>query len=85
MSAATRATTARERANIAARFIRDRSLYGGPVQSRAFDDCFEMGDGQEVIEILKRKARTSPAIDRYLAEFLVGYRTEAFSTYEVTP
>lgn len=85
MSAATRAKTARERANIAARFIRDRAPYGGPVQSRAFDDCFEMGDGEQVIALLKVKARTSPTIDRYLADFLVGYRTEPLMTFEVSP
>jgi len=62
VSAATRAKSARERANIAARFIRR-----GSKGSRAFADCFEMGDGDEVAKILVQKAQT----DKRLANFCV--------------
>lgn len=58
MSAATRATTARERAAIAADLIRR-----GRTQSRSFFSCFEMFDGDEVLRILRTKR--SPAVQAY--------------------
>jgi hypothetical protein len=51
MSQATRATSARARANIAAAKIRE-----GQTDSRTFDDCFEMGDGDIVVAYLMGKA-----------------------------
>ncbi len=51
MSAATRATTAAQRATIAARILKtQKSLY------RAFDDCFEMNDGDQVLRIIQKRA-----------------------------
>jgi hypothetical protein len=58
MSTATKATSARARAMIAANIIK-RGYHLG----RSFDDCFEMGDGNEVFMILARKAQN----DWYLA------------------
>ena len=52
MSQATRATSARQRANIAAAKIRT-----GHTDSRTFDDCFEMGDGDIVVAYLMEKAK----------------------------
>ena len=60
MSAAIRAKSAKERATIAAGFIRR-----GNTQSRAFDDCFEMGDGTQVVIYLLAKAITDPAVAEY--------------------
>lgn len=57
MSQATRATSTRARANIAAAYIRR-----GSTQSRAFDDCFEMGDGDGVVAYLLAKAVTDTRI-----------------------
>lgn len=47
MSQATKAKSAKTRANIAIRMIRQQNNFG-----RSFDDCFEMGDGQEVVEYI---------------------------------
>lgn len=60
MSAATRATTPAQRANIAAAMIRKgtTNACGG----RAFDGCFEMGDGAQVVAYLVAKAVTDPRI-----------------------
>ncbi len=60
MTAAIRATTANERATIAAAYIRR-----GATNSRGFDNCFEMGDGDEVIRILRTKR--SAAVRAYVA------------------
>lgn len=48
MSEATRAKSAKTRANIAAKIIKTQNN----VYTRAFEDCFEMGDGDEVMENL---------------------------------
>jgi hypothetical protein len=58
MSQATEAKTARERAAIAARLIRQG------IRSRALDDCFEMYDGDEVLRLLR--ARKDARIDAVL-------------------
>ena len=60
MTAAIRARSARERATIAAAFIRR-----GSTGSRAFADCFEMGDGEAVMALLRRSK--SPAVRRYVS------------------
>lgn len=57
MSAAARAKDAKERAGIAAYHIRR-----GTTGSRAFDDCFEMGDGTQVVIYLLAKAITDARI-----------------------
>lgn len=59
MSEATRTTSARERATIAARYIRR-----GRTNGRAFDDCFEMGDGDAVVRALLERV---PKDDRIKA------------------
>ncbi len=52
MSMATRATTAKQRATIAIRMLKtQKHLY------RAFVDCFEMFDGQEVKRIIIERAK----------------------------
>lgn len=70
MGAATRAKSARERANIAAQMIR-----AGRTHTRAFDDCFEMYDGDAVRTYLLAKAVTDPRI-RAFAERCRWYSTE---------
>lgn len=62
MSMATKATSARARAAIAAKIIKRGYKLG-----RGFDDCFEMGDGGEVFKILAGKAQDN----WYLAARLV--------------
>lgn len=66
MSQASRAKTAKERAKIAAAFIRS-----GRNATRAFDDCFEMYDGAEVIAELRKMAKRGPKLrmnwSRYLS------------------
>lgn len=58
MSAATRATNARQRASIAARLYKTTKPWPvGFGLGRNFDDCFEMGDGDEVRRLLFAKAR----------------------------
>lgn len=57
MSAASKAKTAKERATIA---IRTMKANKSGSFSRAFDDCFEMGDGDAVVkEIAFRALRNS--------------------------
>ena len=58
MSAATRAKTASERATIAADYIRR-----GQTHTRAFADCFEMGDGDQVNELLCQSQ--NPVVKQY--------------------
>ncbi len=57
MSAAIRAKTAKERARIAIRI-----LLAGYELHRTFDDCFEMGDGTEVLKIVIEKSKTNPRL-----------------------
>lgn len=76
MSAATRAKTAKERATIAIQMIKHTANKG-----RAFDDCFEMGDGDAVVtEIIRRaekddtlRAKMLTVFDRFVLERL-GYK-----------
>ena len=63
MSMATRATSARQRATIAANMIKKNQEFG-----RAFDDCFEMCDGDEVMEWIIVKARKDAKLARALKE-----------------
>ena len=53
MSSATNAKSAKARATIAANMIKKQSHF-----YRAFDDCFEMNDGDEVMNCIIEKART---------------------------
>lgn len=62
MSLATKAKTAKERAKIAANMIKRGYKLG-----RGFDDCFEMGDADEVFKIIADKAQDN----WYLAARLV--------------
>ena len=66
MSAAISATTARERARIAAAFIQR-----GSKQNRGFCNCFEMGDGDEVIRLLVERARKNPEFAVKLRRYIV--------------
>lgn len=61
MSVATKAKTAMGRAGEAVRQLKTRRELG-----RSFDDCFEMGDGHEVVKIIASKA----AVDETLASLL---------------
>lgn len=65
MSAATRASCAKERAQIAAAFIRS-----GRTPTRALDDCLEMGDGEEVVRILREMAKRSPKLAENLPRYI---------------
>lgn len=58
MSAAILAKTAKERATIAIRIMKNNK---DPF-TRAFDDCFEMGDGDEVVKIIKERAKRNPVL-----------------------
>jgi hypothetical protein len=49
------APNARARATIAAQYIRRGLTHG-----RAFSNCFEMGDGDEVVEYLKKRGERDP-------------------------
>ena len=53
MSAATKAKTANARGRIAVNMIKNQTTFG-----RAFDDCFEMLDGDAVMEYITKKAAT---------------------------
>ncbi len=65
MSAGGSATTAKQRATIALGLMRQGS------RGRALDDCFEMGDGDDVARELQKRARrnanTAALVNRYLA------------------
>jgi hypothetical protein len=65
MSKATEAKTAKERAIILA----SRIVAGKPF-GRAVWDCLEMGDGDEVISLLRVMAKTRPALRRNWSKFL---------------
>jgi hypothetical protein len=60
MSAASRATSARERANIAAAKIR-----AAQTRAQDFFDCFEMGDADAVVALLLKKAKRDARIMAY--------------------
>ena len=70
MSAATRARTARGRAGIAIRMIKagfaQHGVWWQP--RRAFDDCFEMFDGNEVAAIISRRADFDPELRHALTK-----------------
>ena len=68
MSAATKARSARARATIAIRMLKTVRHLG-----RAFDDCFEMYDGDEVVRWILDKAKTDPELARIIAERGFGY------------
>lgn len=52
MSAAANAKTAKGRAGIAARMVMSGQRLG-----RSFDDCFEMNDGEQVIQDILRRCK----------------------------
>lgn len=58
MSAASRATTTKERANIFLRYLRTVQ----DLNRRAFFDCLEMGDGDGVVREVRRRAKQNPEI-----------------------
>lgn len=59
MSAATRAKTAKERATIAIRMMKtNKSGSFG----RSFDDCFEMGDSDQVVACIAHRATCNSEI-----------------------
>jgi hypothetical protein len=55
-----RPRTTRGRANRAALLIRGGRCSGS--FSRAFDDCFEMGDGAQVLALLMERVRQDPEL-----------------------
>lgn len=57
------AKNARQRATIAANMIKNNKTFG-----RAFDDCFEMGDGDQVMDCIIEKARTDTALAKALLD-----------------
>lgn len=87
MSAATRATSAGQRASIAARLYKTTKPWPvGLGLGRNFDDCFEMGDGDDVKRLLFDKARKDAklwaAMVAHNAEYMAlcpNPNTEAFS------
>lgn len=70
MSMAISAKTAKQRANIAIRMIKYNSTF-----SRKFDDCFEMGDGDQVMNCIIEKARMDKELAMALKEKMpsLGY------------
>jgi len=67
MSLATKAKTARQRASIAANMINKNLTFG-----RVFDDCFEMFDGDEVMNFLIEKTAKDPVLARNIKEKMPG-------------
>lgn len=63
---ADRPKTAKGRANRAARLIEGGRCSGS--FSRAFDDCFEMGDGSQVAALLMEKVRARPELKAMMVE-----------------
>jgi hypothetical protein len=61
MSEATRAKTAAERATIAANLLKGAKERNEDL-GRPFDDCFEMGDAEEVMRILIERATDDLAL-----------------------
>lgn len=53
-----------------------RCLMQGRTHTRAFDTCFEMGDGDEVVAALMQRARHTPRLDQALRRWLTpdGFR-----------
>ncbi len=68
MSAASKARSARARATIAIRMLRTACHLG-----RAFDDCFEMFDGEEVVRWILYRARTDADLARTITEWGFGH------------
>ena len=68
MSAAAKAKSARARAAIAIRMLKTVRHLG-----RAFDDCFEMYDGEEVVRWILHRVRTDEELARTIAERGFGY------------
>jgi len=63
MSAATKAKSAQARATIAIRLLKTTQPWPrGYDLGRNFDDCFEMGDGNEVHALVVTKARFDPEL-----------------------
>lgn len=71
MSAATRAKTAKARATIARKMIMSHKT--GSSFPRSFDDCFEMGDGLEVVAELRRRAEANAGFKSALLANGFGY------------
>jgi hypothetical protein len=69
MSRATSVKTAKERAQIAAQYIRS-----GRTPTRAFDDCFEMFDGDEVVAELRKMLPRSPKLRANIGRYLSAFR-----------
>jgi hypothetical protein len=63
---ANRPKTTKGRANRAALLIRAGRTSGE--YSRAFDDCFEMGDGGQVVALLMECVRAEPALEQMMRE-----------------
>ncbi len=61
MSEAIRAKTAAQRATIAADLLKETKERNADL-GRPFDDCFEMGDGGEVLRILIERAKDDVAL-----------------------
>ena len=57
MSAATNAKTAKGRAGIAVRIVMSGQRLG-----RSFDDCFEMNDGEKVVQDILRRCKVDVRI-----------------------
>lgn len=74
MSAAIRAASAAARATIAARILKTTKPWPqGYGLGRSFSNCFEMGDGDEVVRILAERMLRDPA----LAEGIRTHYTQA--------
>jgi len=63
---ANRPKTTRGRANRAALLIRGGRCSGS--FNRAFDDCFEMGDGAQVLALLMERVRAEPDLKTLMIE-----------------
>jgi len=67
MSAAIYAKNARQRASIAANMIKKNNNFYRP-----FDDCFEMNDGDEVMNILIEKTAKDPVLALNIKQKMPG-------------
>ena len=79
MNAAGRAKSAKSRATIAIRMLVTQKSLG-----RAFDSCFEMWDGDEVVKNIRERANSEQAVREAVILHGYGYWLEP-GYLEVTP
>ncbi|MGF9890857.1 hypothetical protein ABEX78_19585 [Priestia megaterium] len=64
--------SAKRRASTAIRLIKN-----GNIHERNFDDCFEMGDGDEVMYYIAERARTDKEVAEAILEYVPQLGTDS--------